>query len=182
MAQDFTEKQLKSSLAFQGRMLEVRVDRVLVPDDSQTTREYIVHPGASVIVPLFEDGTVLVERQFRYPVKQHMTELPAGKLDRNEAPENAARRELLEETGYEAQRWDFIGTMMPCIGYSDERIHAYLARDLTYSKRNLDEGEFLETSRVPMSDLLQQVLNASIQDAKTVIALLWAEQFLRSSD
>jgi len=133
MAQDFTEKQLNSRLVYSGKMLEVREDEVKLPGGAESTREYVVHPGASVIVPLFEDGTVLVERQYRYPVGEHMLELPAGKIDKKEDPESAARRELLEETGYEAARWDFIGTLMPCIGYSDELIYVYLARSLTYS-------------------------------------------------
>ena len=110
-----------------------------------------------------------------------MLELPAGKIDKKEDPESAARRELLEETGYEAARWDFIGTLMPCIGYSDELIYVYLARSLTYSTQKLDDEEFLETSKVSMSVLLQKSLDAQIQDAKTVIALLWAEQFLKNS-
>jgi ADP-ribose pyrophosphatase len=181
MAQDFTEKQLNSRLVYGGKMLEVREDEVKLPSGADSTREYVVHPGASVIVPMFEDGTVLVERQYRYPVREHMLELPAGKIDQKEDPERAARRELLEETGYEAGRWDFIGTLMPCIGYSDELIHAYLARNLTYSKQNLDDEEFLETSKVSMNVLLQQSLNAQIQDAKTIIALLWTEQFLKKS-
>jgi ADP-ribose pyrophosphatase len=110
-------------------------------------------------------------------VKQHMLELPAGKIDLREDPERAARRELLEETGYQAERWDLIGTLMPCIGYSDELIYAYLAQGLTYSKQKLDDEEFLETSRVPMAELLQLSLDAKMQDAKTIIALLWAENF-----
>ena len=181
MAQDFTEKQLNSRLVYSGKMLEVREDEVKLPGGAESTREYVVHPGASIIVPLFEEGTVLVERQYRYPVGEHMLELPAGKIDKKEDPESAARRELLEETGYEAARWDFIGTLMPCIGYSDELIYVYLARNLTYSKQKLDDEEFLETSKVSMSVLLQKSLNAQIQDAKTVIALLWAEQFLKNS-
>ncbi len=181
MTQDFTEKQLNSRLVYSGKMLQVREDVVSLPSGHEATREYVVHPGASVIVPLFEDGTVLVERQFRYPVKEHMLELPAGKIDEKEDPAIAARRELLEETGYKATRWDFIGSLMPCIGYSDELIYAYLARDLTYCKQQLDDEEFLETSKVSMGVLLQQSLNAQIQDAKTIIALLWAEQFLKKS-
>ncbi len=181
MAQDFTEKQLNSRLVYSGKMLEVREDEVKLPGGAESTREYVVHPGASVIVPLFEEGTVLVERQYRYPVGEHMLELPAGKIDKKEDPESAARRELLEETGYEAARWDFIGTLMPCIGYSDELIYVYLARNLTYSTQKLDDEEFLKTSKVSMSVLLQKSLDAQIQDAKTVIALLWAEQFLKNS-
>ncbi|MBA4739574.1 MAG: NUDIX hydrolase [Burkholderiales bacterium] len=181
MAQDFTEKQLNSRLVYTGKMLNLREDAVTLPSGAEATREYVVHPGASVIVPLFEDGTVLVERQYRYPVKQHMLELPAGKIDKKEDPEIAAQRELLEETGYEALRWDFIGSLMPCIGYSDELIYVYLARDLTYCEQKLDDEEFLETSKVPKGRLLQQALNAQIQDAKTIIALLWTEQFLKKS-
>ncbi len=181
MSQDFTEKQLASSTAYKGKLLELREDTVRLPNGHEATREYIVHPGASVIVPFFQDGTVLVERQYRYPVKQHMLEVPAGKIDLGEDPEHAARRELLEETGYQAEQWNLIGTLMPCVGYSDELIYAYLAQGLIYSEQKLDDEEFLETSRIPMAELLKQSLESKIQDAKTIIALLWAENFLNGN-
>jgi len=129
-------------------------------------------------VPVFEDGSVLMERQFRYPVNQVIDELPAGKLDADESPIDAAKRELAEETGYSANDWIELGTLMPCVGYSDERIHVFLARNLTLVGQSLDDEEFIETFTVPFNELYESALDGRIQDAKTLIAIFWAKKFL----
>ncbi|MCW5624088.1 MAG: NUDIX hydrolase [Burkholderiales bacterium] len=174
---DLTETTLTSDLRYRGRMLQVREDRVRLPDGGESGREYVVHPGAAVILPLFDDGTVLLERQFRYPVRMHCLELPAGKLDAGEAPLTTAKRELLEETGYEASDWQRLCTLHPCIGYSDEAIELFVARGLVRrGDQQLDAEEFLETLIVPLTDALAWVRDGRITDVKTIIGLFWAER------
>ena len=179
MSADFTEKKLTSRAAYRGRMLKVNEDEVTLPDGSLALREYVVHPGAAIILPLFDDGTVLMERQFRYPIGQHMLELPAGKLEPDEAPIETAKRELLEETGYVAAEWRELGHLHPCIGYSDERIDFFLARKLEFKGAQPDEGEFLETLRVPLAESLDWIRRGRITDAKTILGLFWAEKLLK---
>ena len=128
--QDLTEKQLSTSNVYDGRLLHVREDQVALPNGNTATREYIVHPGAVVVVPLLDNGDVLMVRQFRYPLNREFHELPAGKIDPGEDVLACGQRELLEETGYAAQDWKFLTTIHPCIGYSDERILIYLAQGL----------------------------------------------------
>ena len=178
MGRDFTETKKGSNLVYSGRMLKVHEDEVHLPDGKTARREYIVHPGAALILPVFEDNSVLLERQYRYAVSQHCYELPAGKLEPDEAPLETARRELLEETGYVAAQWTTVCTMMPCIGYSNEHIECFLARDLTYRGASLDEGEFLETLRLPLSEALEWVRNGTIRDSKTMLGLLWFDRIL----
>lgn len=173
---DLTEKQESSERVFDGTLLKVYRDSVRLPDGSAGTREYIKHPGAVAIVPLFEDGRVLLERQYRYPHHREFIEVPAGKLDPGEPHLDTARRELLEETGYVAQEWTRIGVIHTAIAYTDEAIEIFLARELEKRERKLDAGEFLETFAVPFDEALGMIRDGRITDAKTVAALLLVEQ------
>lgn len=173
------ERLLKSEQVFRGKLLDVRRDNVLLPDGGESTREYIVHPGAVVIIAILDDGRLLFERQYRYPVGRVFLELPAGKIDPGEDIAVTARRELLEETGHEASTWRHLGVMHPCIGYSDERIEIFLARGLQHvSAQKLDHGEFLDVLAMPLTDALDAVRRGELTDAKTITALFWAEKIL----
>lgn len=173
---DFTERRIESAVRYRGRMLQVCEDEVRLPDGAQARREYVVHPGAAVILPVFDDWSVLLEYQFRYPVGRHFYELPAGKFEVGEPPIETARRELLEETGYSAVEWARICTIHPCVGYSDERVELFLARGLSQTARNLDDGEFLETLVLPLDEALEWVRTGRITDVKTQLGLLWADR------
>lgn len=179
MADDFTEHQLSSESVFSGRLLDVRRDSVRLPDGNTATREYIVHPGAVMILPLLDDATLLIERQYRYAMRRHFYELPAGKLEPGEDPVHCGRRELLEETGYVANSWRHLITTHPCIAYSNERIDLYLARDLSFEGHPREDGEFLETLKMPIAQALAWIQRGQITDSKTVFALLWAEKIIR---
>ena len=178
MSSDFTEKKVSSRAVYRGRMLNVNEDEVRLPDGSLALREYVLHPGAAIILPLFDDNTVLIERQYRYPVGQHFYELPAGKLEPNEPPLETAKRELREETGYLAAEWRELGHLHPCVGYSNERIDFFLARKLEFKGAELDEGEFLETLRMPLPETLKWIRSGRITDTKTILGLFWAEKIL----
>lgn len=179
MAGDFTEKKLSSRAAYRGGLLQVNEDEVELPDGGRARREYVVHPGAALILPLFDDGSVLLERQYRYPAGSHFYELPAGKFDPGEAPLETARRELMEETGYAAAEWRALGRLFPCIGYSNEVIEFFLARKLEQrGAPRLDEGEFLETLRLPLQEAVDWVRSGRINDAKTMLGLLMAEKVI----
>lgn len=168
------ESPLESLPVYDGVLLKVRRDRVALPDGSESVREYITHPGAVVVVAVLPDGRLLFERQFRYPLRRAFLELPAGKIDAGEELLDCARRELREETGYEAGAWHYLGVMHPCIGYSDERIEIFLARDLTHVGDALDDGEFLEILTFSVDDAVRAVMEGVITDAKTVTALFRA--------
>mgnify|MGYP002336470775 CR=1 FL=1 len=172
---DLTEHFVAGERVFDGKLLKVYRDRVRLPDGSEGTREYMRHPGAVAIVPLFEDGRVLLERQFRYPHRREFIEVPAGKVDPGEPPLGTAKRELLEETGYTAQEWTRLGVLHTAIAYTDEAIELFVARKLSLSERKLDAGEFLEVFSVPLGEAIQMIRDGRITDAKTVAALLWAK-------
>lgn len=173
------EETLASEQVFDGKLLDVRRDRVRLPDGNEGVREYIVHPGAVVIIPVLDNGDLLFERQYRYPVGRAFLELPAGKIDPGEEINATATRELLEETGYEAAEWRYLGVMHPCIGYSNERIEIFLARRLTQvSAPQLDHEEFLDILPLSMGEALAAIQAGELTDAKTITALFWAEKIL----
>jgi ADP-ribose pyrophosphatase len=166
------ETRLASEPVFDGQLLHVRRDTVRLPDAGTATREYIVHPGAVMIVPRLPDGKLLLERQFRYPLERVFVEFPAGKIDHGEAPLETARRELLEETGYKAERWTYLATLHPLITYSTERIEIYLAEGLEHVGARLDAGEFVETFAATLGEALAWLDRGEITDAKTMLGLL----------
>ncbi len=173
----FFEYTLASQTVYQGRLLHAKLDRVRLPNGRESSREYLVHPGAAVIIPLFDNGDVLLERQHRYPLHRDFIELPAGKLGVGEAELDCARRELQEETGYTAEEWHYLATFYPCIGYSDERLVFYVARGLKHVGDDPDHDEFLELLRLPMTEALEMIRDGRICEAKTVMGLLWLERF-----
>jgi len=178
-APDLTEHTLTTEVVYSGRLLHARRDTVRLPNGESSTREYLEHPGATVILPLFENGDILLERQHRYPLRRDFIELPAGKFDPNETELACAQRELTEETGYRAGHWRYLNTMYPCIGYSNERLVFFLAEDLQHVGDALDHDEFLEILRVPFADALDMVRDGRINESKTVMGLLWFERFGR---
>lgn len=168
------ESEVHSETVFSGKLLQVRQDQVRLPDGQTSVREYIVHPGAVVVLAFLPNGNLLFERQFRYPLRRVFLELPAGKVDPGEALADTARRELLEETGYEAASWEYVGLLHPCIGYSDERIDIFLARELRWTGGvQLDHNEFLEVIEMSPQDACAAVWDGRITDAKTIAALFW---------
>jgi ADP-ribose pyrophosphatase len=181
MPSDFTEKKLASRTAYAGRLLRLNEDEVELPDGGRARREYVLHPGAVVIIPLMDEDTLLLEHQYRYPLQRHFLELPAGKIEAGEPPAETARRELLEETGYLAQRWEFLTTLYPCVGYSDERIELFLAHDLRFEGHPGEDDEFIETLELPIDLALEKVFAREITEAKTILGVLWADRLRRST-
>ena len=173
------EVELSSEAKYDGTLLHIRRDTVRLPNGQTATREYNIHYGAVCIIPLLENGDVLLERQYRYPLREVITEIPAGKLDApDEDPLEAAKRELREETGATAAEWYPLGLFCPVGAYSTERIHMFLARGLTFGERELDEDEFLNVFRMPLDELVDRVLAGQIPDAKTQAAALRAKLML----
>ena len=175
---DFTETTVSSKTVYRGNLLQVVEDEVRLSDGRPARREYIKHPGAAAMVPLLDDQTVVLVRQFRYSVGQHFYEIPAGKIDPGEEPLDTARRELREECGYEAREWRRLTTIHPCIGYSNERIELFLARQLSHVGHAPDDGELIEMAPMRLAEALRRVRDGTITDVKTIIGLLWADQFL----
>lgn len=173
MDEDLIEKKISGESVFDGRLLHVRRDTVLLPNGNQTTREWVKHPGASAVLPVLEDGSVVLVRQYRYPVGRVTLEIPAGKLDvPGEDPLECAKRELKEETGYVAERYTKIFSLATTVGFSDEWIHIYLAEGLTAGEDCPDEDEFIHTVRMSLEKALALVEDNTIIDGKTVTALL----------
>lgn len=169
---DFTEKKLSEQYYFEGRIMKARVDEVELPGGGRATREVCEHLGGVGILPIDADGQVLLVRQFRYPFGELLLEIPAGKLDPGEAPEQCAARELKEECGVTAGKLTSLGTLYPTPAYVDEVIHMFLAEELSPAVQHLDDGEFLEVEKLPLETLVEQVLSGEVKDSKTQAALL----------
>lgn len=165
------ETTIHSERVYDGKLLQVYFDEVRLPDDSTSTRDWIRHPGASAVVPVFQDGSVMLLKQFRYPPRELFIEVPAGKLDEGEAPEIAARRELTEESGLVCTNLVHTGSFYPAIGYADEIIHIYAAWGLSATDKNEDSDEFMLNHRIPFSDALNMIESGEISDGKTICAL-----------
>lgn len=172
------EVPVRSEEICKGNFLHVLRDTVQLPSGKLATREYVVHPGAVVIIALLDDGRVVLERQFRYPIGQVMIEFPAGKLEKGEDPLLCGQRELLEETGYSASHWAYAGPMHLAIAYSTEVIHVYFAKGLSLGERSLDEGEFLDVITATPAELLQWCSQGLVTDAKTLTCSLWLQNVL----
>ena len=173
---DLTEKKILSETVFKGRFLDVRRDIVKLPNDATSTREWIKHPGAVCIIPKLSNDTIALIRQFRYPVRKEMIELPAGKLDDNEKPVECAKRELEEEIGYKSNKLTFLTNIHPAIGFADEVMGLYFAEDLIKTTVNLDTDEFLEIMPTKLKKAVEMVWSGEITDVKTIIGILWAER------
>lgn len=176
------EEKLTSEELLRGKFLHAFRDTVKLPDGTTASREYVLHPGAVMIVPLIEDVSgeirILLERQFRYPVGQVMIEFPAGKLDPGEDTQACAQRELREETGYTATEWARAGVLHPVISYSTEFIDIWFARGLSLGERHLDQGEFLDVFTATPAELLQWCRDGQVSDGKTLTAALWLQNVL----
>ena len=169
---NLNEQPLSADYKYRGRIINLRVDTALLPNGSSATREVVEHPGGVCVAALTEDGYLLFVRQFRYPYQKVLLELPAGKLDPGEDPLEAGKRELREETGAEAARYESLGELYPSPGYCGEIIHLYAATGLTFGQMSPDEDEFLEVEKIPLEEAARMVMDNEIADAKTQAAVL----------
>lgn len=173
------EKKIAREDIFNGKVLHLVRDKILLPNGKSATREMCLHIGAVAVIPILDDGTVIMERQYRYAGGREYLEIPAGKLDSpDENPLSAAKRELREETGAIAQSWELLGEIDTTPALMNEKIHLYLARDISFTERELDEDEFLSVERIPLKTLVSMVMSGEIKDAKTQIAILKADKRL----
>ena len=175
---ELTEKTLSENRAYSGKIIKVRVDEVQLTDGRVTVREVCEHPGGVAMLPVTEEGDVVLVRQYRYPYRTQLLEAPAGKLEPGEDPLACGIRELKEETGLSAGKIQYLGCMYPSPGYLNEKLYLYLARDLSDGDAALDPGEFLRVERMPFAELIQMILNDEIHDGKTIVAALKAARLM----
>lgn len=172
------EKTLASKQIFDGKVVKLFVDDIELPNGSPSIREVVRHPGAVCVIPITDEGEVIMVKQFRYPFGRVLLEIPAGKLEPNEDPLDAVKRELEEESGVNAENVEFIGMTYTTVAFTDEKIYTYMATGLTFTNSHPDEDEFLEVVRVPLDELAQMVMSGEIKDSKTQIAILKAQRLL----
>lgn len=170
---DFTERTLQTCVKHQGSVVQMRADTAKQPNGNTVKRDVVNHPGATVILPFLDNQTILLEWQYRYPLKEHLWEIPAGKLDANETELDCAKRELLEETGYCAKQWDYVLTMATSAGFSNEKIYLYKASQLYFVGHPGEDDELIHLCAVPIQKAWEMIDDGIIRDAKTLIALLW---------
>lgn len=175
---DFEEKTLTTKYVYNGKVIDVRRDEVVVANGHKSIREVVEHSGGVTILAINNENKILFVRQFRYPVKEVSIELPAGKLEPNENPDNAAPRELEEETGFLAKEWIKLGYIYTSVGFCNEKLHLYLAKNLTYKKQNPDEDEIIECEEYTIKEVLDMIDKGIINDSKTVCAILRARKYL----
>ncbi|MEK6773704.1 MAG: NUDIX hydrolase [Bdellovibrionota bacterium] len=175
------EEIVKSELILKGNWLKVQRDEVRLPNGTLSFREYILHPGASLILPVLDDGRLVMIEQYRHPLKKVFLEFPAGKIDRGETSLQAAHRELKEEVGAESKNMKLMTQIHPVIGYGDEIIDLYLAKDLTFGEAQPDEGELLNIIEIDFPEAFQLLQQGKISDVKTAMALFWYEKILNFS-
>lgn len=180
-ATDLVETKKKSENVFSGKLLDVYLDHAILPDGETATREWFKHPGACAVVPVFEDGTIMLVKQYRYAVGQIFYEVPAGKIDTGEPPEKTASRELLEESGLTAGELHYTGHFYPGIGFSDEIIHIYAAWNLSLKKQNVDDDEFLINYRVPYKKAIEMINQGVISDGKSICSILKTKEWWKKN-
>ena len=171
---DLKETMVSSQTIFEGKIIKVTLDQARLPDGTLASREVVYHPGGVAVLALDDDNTVYLVKQYRYPIQQLLLELPAGKLDHGAEEDRllGAQRELSEETGLEAAEWTYLGYTLASPGFCDEALHMYLARGLTRKRQHLDEDEFLDVVTMPFGQLVEQVMDGTITDGKTVSTTL----------
>lgn len=174
------EKQLSYEYKFKGRIINLRVDKALLPNGATATREVVEHNGGICIVPITENGEILMVEQYRYPYSEVVLEIPAGKRDGNEEPLEGGKRELKEETGATAENYTFLGELYPTPGYCGEVIYMYMATGLSYGETDPDEDEFLNVKKVPLEKAVEMIMSGEIKDAKTQTAILKVERILKN--
>ncbi len=175
------EQTRSTKKVFSGKLLHVYYDEVLLPNGTTSSREWIKHPGACAIVPIFDNHDIMLIKQFRYPMGQIFYEVPAGKIDPNEAPDDTALRELKEEAGLHCNQLHYIGHFYPAIGYADEVIHIYAGLDLRYVQTKMDDDEFLINSRISFTEAMDMISSGEINDGKTIICLTRVWQWLNQT-
>ncbi len=172
----FVEKTIQSETIYEGKVLTLKKDKVEIKDGKTSYREIVKHRGAVALLPITEEGKVILVEQYRKPIEKVLLEIPAGKMEEGEAPIITAARELQEETGYSAKNIDLITKMYPAVGYSDEAIYIYLATGLTSGETNFDEGEDIDIVEMELDKAVEMVMSGEIEDGKTIIALMMAKQ------
>jgi ADP-ribose pyrophosphatase len=177
---DLKETKISSQQKFSGRLINLYLDQVELPNGKVSTREWVDHPGAVCLIPVLPNGQICLIRQFRYGPREEFIEIPAGKLNKGESSLHCAHRELEEETGYQSNKLTFLTNIHPAIGFSNKKMWIYLAEDLVKTENNLDHDEFLELLPTSLEDALAWVWSGKITDVKTIIGILWVEKLLKS--